>query len=133
MIVLDASAAVDYLIDNEPRATWVTEHVLADGQSLHAPSLLDVEVASALWQLHRRGSITVRRAEQALGDLLKLRVHRYQHRPLLARMWRLRDSVRMSDSAYVALAELLGAPLVTTDARLSRYAGHQAQIEAFDG
>jgi predicted nucleic acid-binding protein len=38
----------------------------------------------------------------------------------VTRCWELRDNLKAYDACYVALAELLGATLVTTDARLSR-------------
>lgn len=44
---------------------------------------------------------------------------RYPHAPLLGRIWALRENVTAYDAAYVALAEALGVPLVTRDARLA--------------
>ena len=132
MIVLDASAAVDYLLRNEPRSSWVADQILQPGESLHAPSLVDVEVTAALCRQHRRGVISRQLAELALRNLPDIRLHRYHHTKLIGRMWGLRDNVTMTDAAYVALAQLLGATLVTTDGRLARSSGHQVRIETFD-
>ena len=40
--------------------------------------------------------------------------------PLLHRVWELRDNLSAYDASYVALAEALGCPLVTADARITR-------------
>jgi predicted nucleic acid-binding protein len=132
MIVLDASAAVDYLLRNESRGDWVADRLLQPRESLHAPSLVDVEVASALCRQHRRGLISRQLAERALGNLADLRLFRYHHTTLITRMWGLRDNITMTDAAYVALAHLLDATLVTTDARLARAARGGVRIETFD-
>jgi predicted nucleic acid-binding protein len=132
LIVLDASAAVDYLLRNEPRCDWVADRILEPRQSLHAPSLVDVEVASALCRHHRRGLVERKVAERALGSLADLRLFRYHHTSLVTRMWGLRDNITMTDAAYVALAQLLDATLVTTDARLARAARGEVRVETFD-
>jgi len=49
--------------------------------------------------------------------------------PLLARAWGLRDSVGACDAQYVALAELLEAPLVTADRRLARAPGLRCPVD----
>ncbi len=116
MIVLDASAAVELLLGTRIGAQ-VAARLQADGGPAHAPHLLDVEVASAL----RRGV--------AREDLRDLAVVRYPHGPLLARVWELRARMSPYDGVYVALAEQLGAPLVTRDARLGRAGGHGARVE----
>jgi predicted nucleic acid-binding protein len=68
------------------------------------------------------------RGEVALQDLLALDVHRYSHEPLLARIWELRANLTAYDAAYIALAEVLDAPLLTLDARLARASGHLARV-----
>ena len=69
---------------------------------------------------------------EALDDLVDLSIVRYSHGPLLHRMWALRDNGSAYDAAYVALAEELGAPLLTLDARLARAGGHRAKIELIE-
>ena len=72
--------------------------------------------------------LTPERAQQALSALAELRVVRYPATRLIDRIWQLRENVTAYDAAYVALAELLAIPLVTTDARLARSTGHTAEI-----
>jgi predicted nucleic acid-binding protein len=93
-----------------------------------APELLDLEVGSALRRLAEDGRLTAPRATAALQDLYDLPIARVSHRPLLARCWELRGSVTFYDAAYVALAELLATPLLTTDARLARAAGPRCEV-----
>lgn len=126
MIVLDSSAAVDYLAGLEP-SEWVAEQLLAD-PDLHAPHLIDIEVAGALRRLAAAGWFSATRAHRALDDLADLGVTRYPHVPLLERIWELRASLTVADAAFVALAEGLRATLVTTDGALARAPGHRAQV-----
>ena len=128
MIVLDSSAAVDYLLDRA-EGPWVAERLLED-TDLHSPHLVDLEVASALRGLVRRRELADGEALQALLAFREFAVVRYPHTVLVARIWELRTHVTTYDAAYVALAEELGATLVTTDLRLARAHGHRARIVA---
>ena len=129
MIVVDASAVVDAVV-HERADPALTERLRADSQ-LHAPHLIDVEVAHALRRLVALGELSSDRASDARVDVAELPIRRYPHRPLLERAWELRDSLSAYDAVYVALAELLEAPLVTCDERLARAPGHDAEIELF--
>lgn len=113
-----------------PDAAWVESQLDASGWQLHAPHLLDVEVASAFRRLSQLGELAPAVAETLLEVLVALPLNRYPHTHLLDRIWRLRVTLSAQDAAYVALAEALGAPLVTTDRRLSRSHGHHAEIIA---
>jgi predicted nucleic acid-binding protein len=117
VIVLDTSAAVDYLV-RLGEGDWVEERLEAD-PDLHAPHIIDVEVVGALRRLVRHGDLSAKRAEQALRDLLALDLARYSHRPFLGRMWELRENLTASDAIFIALAEALSADLVTTDRGLA--------------
>ena len=128
MIVLDASAAVDWLVQSAV-APRIESRILSRNQSLHAPELLDLEVAQVLRRLVREGVLAAGRAAGAIQDLLDLRITRYPHYVLLPRIWQLRHNLSAYDAAYVVLAEKLGAPLLTRDARLASAAGHVATIE----
>ena len=119
MIVLDASAAVELLA--ESRLGRRVEQLLRADHAL-APEVLDVEVTSTLARLVRAGTLTDEVATSRVRALQRLPVQRLPHRPLVARAWQLRDRVRISDAFYLACAELVGASLVTTDARLGRAA-----------
>ena len=129
MIVLDASAALDWLLQTP--AGQEIDRRLASGESLHAPHLLDLEVAQVLRRLVRERSVTARRADEALDDLLDLRIARYPHDVLLPRIWQLRHNLSAYDAAYVVLAETLDAPLITRDRRLAESAGHRVKVEVF--
>jgi predicted nucleic acid-binding protein len=98
---------------------------------MHAPYLLDIEVAHALRRYALRGALSPARGAEALSDLAQLRLRRYPHLPLLPRIWALRENLSTFDVAYVALAEALDAPLVTSDAALARAPGHSARVEVF--
>lgn len=99
-------------------------------EDLHAPSLIDFEVVSALRGLALRGHLSTARAEDLLTDFDDLPMQRWQSADALRRRaFQLRDSLTAHDAAYVALAEALDCPLVTRDRRLARSSGHGAQIE----
>lgn len=96
--------------------------------ALHAPELLDVEFLHSVRRRVLRGEWTAERGAQTLGRLVRLRVRLHGHRRLMARAWELRDAVSAYDAQYVALAELLGATLVTGDVRLSRAPGLRCEV-----
>ena len=109
----------------------IAARLATPAETLHAPHLLDVEVAHALRRLAISRAISVVRAEEALADLGAMRVRRYPHAWLLPRMWQLRSNMSAFDAAYVALAETLDASLVTADGALARAPGHAAKIELY--
>lgn len=128
MIVLDASAALELLLRGRA-ADAVAERVFRAGESLHAPHLLDVEVAQVVRRYWLAGELSGERGREALQDLADLRIERYPHEPLLPRIWALRHNATAYDAAYLALAEALDAPLLTRDARLASVPGAAAVIE----
>ncbi len=130
MIVLDASAVADFLLARGELWDWLAGR-LRGATSLHAPHLVDVEVASVVRGRALAGEISAGRGRAALDDLADLRLTRYPVTPLLTRIWELRANVTAYDGAYVALAEVLRAPLVTTDDRLGRSRGHRAAVDTF--
>lgn len=132
MLVADASLVVDYLLDDGPRGRWSAAQI-ESARQLHAPHLLDLEVASAARKRVARGSVTAEQAGTAMRDLVDLRVRRYPATRMLERIWELRHVLTPYDAAYVALAEVLGLPLATTDGRLGRAPGHGVEILVFDG
>ncbi len=99
------------------------------GETLHAPHLIDVEVAQVLRRYAANVEVDSARCGAALGDWMEFPVRRYPHDVLLPRIWGLRDNLTAYDAAYVALAEALDARLLTRDRRLASAAGHQARIE----
>ncbi len=130
MIVLDASAAVDWLLQTAA-GQRIEKRIYSHHESLHAPHLLDLEVAQVLRRLVREGTISAGRADEAIHDLQDLRMTRYPHCVLLSRIWQLRHNLSAYDAAYVVLAETLSATLLTRDGRLASASGHAAPIELF--
>ncbi len=130
MIVLDASAVVDWLLQT-PAGQRIERRIYARNDTLHTVHLLDVEFAQVLRRLVREGTLSAKRAEEALEDLAALRVTRYAPILLLDRVWRLRQNLSAYDAAYVALAEELRAPLITRDQKIASAPGHAAAVEVF--
>ena len=128
MIVLDASATLEVLLVT-PAAVKLMDRIFSPEESLHAPQLLDLEVAQVLRRYSSAGDIKPERASQALSDLADLSLTRYPHPPFVPRIWELRHNFTAYDAAYVALAEALGAPLLTADRALARAPGHSATVE----
>lgn len=130
MTVVDASILVELLL-RSPVAAAVERRLRASGTSLHAPHLIDAEVAQALRRYASLGQIGAERSRELMGDLMDFPVRRYPHVPMLPRIWELRHNLTAYDAAYVTLAEALDAPLVTLDRRLAAAAeaGSTAAIE----
>ncbi len=128
MIVVDASAILEVLLST-PDSARVAERLFMPGETLHAPHLLDIEVAQVLRRYALAGELDSARGLEALEDLLDLPLTRYPHDLLLPRIWELRRNLTAYDGAYVALAEAIAAPLVTRDAALASVRVHRARVE----
>ncbi len=127
-MVLDASAAVELLL-NTPAGRRVSSRLADETEAIHAPYLIDIEVAQVLRRHVLHGLLADTRAVRALDRWRDLDIERYPHTPLLDRVWQLRHNVSAYDAVYVALAEALSIPLVTGDGRLARAPGLNALIE----
>ncbi len=128
-VVVDASALIDLLVVRPVRPEL--ERRLADAPELHAPHLVDLEVLSVLRRLTSSGRLPEHHADAALQVFATLPLERYPHVLLRRRIWELRYAVTAYDAAYLALAEFLGLPLVTSDARLAGSHGHAVTVEHF--
>jgi predicted nucleic acid-binding protein len=128
LIVLDASAALEWLL-RTPSGIKIDVRLFSRSISLHAPHLLDLEVAQVLRRYVREKAITAQRAEEALTDFNDLPLNRYPHDLLIPRVWGLRDTLTAYDAVYIALAEMLDASLLTCDRKLSLARNHTATIE----
>lgn len=129
MIVVDTSAVVDLLLESPTNHALLAR--LGSVAEMHAPHLIDVEFLSVLRRLVGRELLTTSRANVARQKFDLLALHRYPHHPLADRVWALRSSVTAYDGQFIALAEVLGLPLITCDARLAGSHGHSAVIESF--
>jgi predicted nucleic acid-binding protein len=117
------------LLLNTPKGRAVATRIADPTIALHAPHLVDVEIAQALRRYAREGELDASVAAQAIDDLRDLDLQRHAHEPLLERIWQLRQNLSAYDAAYVALAEALDAVLLTCDGRLTRAAGRALHVE----
>jgi predicted nucleic acid-binding protein len=131
MIVIDASAAIEWVLQTTKGAEVEARIFRKRGESgrLHAPHLLDVEVAQVLRKQVLKGFLSEGRGQTALQDFLQIPLLRYPHDFLLERVWKLRKNLTAYDAVYVALAEALEAPLLTCDANIRDAPGHHARID----
>jgi predicted nucleic acid-binding protein len=129
MLIVDASCLYEVLVGTE-RAELIRERFLADPDH-GAPHLIDVEVFNVIRRDLLLGRLDQTTADQAIDDLGDWPAERFGHRSLLHRAWELRHNVRGWDAMYVSLAEVLGATLITTDARLGGVRGLGCPIEVF--
>lgn len=126
MIVLDTSALVEFLVGHDAAAENV--RAVAAGERWAAPYAADLECASALRGLVRGDKLAADEASRALNLLRVVNVRRFDHGPLLPRIWELRHNMWPYDAAYVALAELLDVELVTVDGKFERVPGLKCGI-----
>ncbi len=131
MIVIDASVLVTALVDDGVDGHSVRGRL--QGTELAAPAHVDVEFLHALRGLVRSGQTSPGRADRAIAHLVRLPLRRFELPAVASRTWQLRDNLTPYDAAYVALAELLSAPLVTSDGRLARATGPRCVIELVRG
>ncbi len=125
-VVIDAGVALAALLDDDDHTAWARE-VISEG-NLAAPELLSVEVSHLLRKSVSQGLLTAREGRDALLDLLDVVDDFYPHGPFVPRIWELHATVTSYDSAYMALAEALGAPLATLDRKLCRAPGPRCEF-----
>ena len=125
-IVVDASAVVAALVDVGPDGDWAQAELR--GEDLVAPHLLPVEAANILRRAALTGGISADVATIAHDDLLALRVDLYPYELVASRVWELRNNLTAYDGWYVALAEAVGAPLITLDARIAHAPGLRCEV-----
>ncbi|CAN5341056.1 type II toxin-antitoxin system ribonuclease VapC1 [soil metagenome] len=133
MIVLDASAVIDLLLNRSPAARSIAERVAAESPALAAPHLLDAEVGQVLRRFVLASQISARRAVTALDDFAFLPITRYPHTPLLKRAFALRAHATFYDALYLSLSEGLDAAFITCDKRLATIPGARARVEVVEG
>ncbi|MEP6649300.1 MAG: type II toxin-antitoxin system VapC family toxin [Lapillicoccus sp.] len=126
MIVLDTSALVDYLVGATSQAERVREAV--GDERLAAPHAMDLECVSVLRGLVRGGKLADTEATRAVDVIRRMPIRRYDHVPLLSRIWQLRHNMWPYDAAYIALAEALSVDVVTVDGKLAAVPGLQCTV-----
>jgi predicted nucleic acid-binding protein len=130
-MVMDASAAVTMFLNLGPSAARIRERLGQDAEGAHVPHLFDIEVLHALRRHSLRGALSREQGRLILSLLREMNAVRYPHAPLAARIWELRENLTAYDAAYVALAEVLDVPLLTTDRRLAQAPGIRVTVELY--
>lgn len=126
-VVVDASAVVDIVSRSD--ALSLRSRVAVS--RLAAPELLPFEVANALRGLRLGRVLSVEQATLDLNTFTHLAVTLWPWSTLALRAWELTDNLSSYDASYVALAEMLDAPLLTRDARIARAPGIRCRVEVF--
>lgn len=126
-VVCDASALVTVLLDSGGDGIWIAARL--SGAELCAPNLLPFECANIFRRHELSGLVSADQAAQAHADLLDLPIDFFPYETVAQRVWELRRNLTSYDAAYVALAELLDAPLITLDRRLLTAPGIACEVE----
>lgn len=126
MIVVDASVVVAALVDSGPVGDWALSHF--DEGGLVAPDHVFVETANALRRAAAAGDISADVAAMAHATLSDLPLSVQPYDAVADRCWELRDNLTIYDAAYVALAEVLEAPLATLDHRIAKAPGVRCEF-----
>ncbi|BBZ42158.1 type II toxin-antitoxin system VapC family toxin [Mycobacterium conspicuum] len=125
-VVCDASAVVALLLDSGPDGQWATDRLR--GSELFAPALLPYECANIIRRHELAGLVSADQAAQSHADLLDLAVDLWPYELLSSRVWQLRANLSSYDASYVALAEAIGADLITLDRRILRAPGIECSV-----
>ena len=128
-LVIDASAVVALLADAGPAGRWVAASVA--GTSLAAPQLVLFEAANVLRRHALGGLLDETQATLAHADLLSLPLQLWPYAPLAERAWQLRHNYTAYDASYLSLAEMLGASMITLDARIASAPGARCPVLAY--
>lgn len=127
--VVDCSIVIR-LLANKPGDELLRQRL---SRTVHAPALIDAEISSVVRGLSITAKpevqINAERARQMLADYAGLRIVRYPMQPLQARAFELRNNLTAYDAMYIVLAEALGLPLLTDDAKLAAAPGHTADVQ----
>lgn len=126
-LVCDASALVALLLDGGAVGEWVAARL--SGAALVAPALVDFETSNVIRRQELAGVVSPDQAAQANADLMDLPIERWPYELLGSRVWQLRHNLSSYDASYVAVAEQVGAPLITLDSRLAHAPGPRCAIE----
>ncbi len=127
MIVVDASILANVIGDDGADGRRARSEVRTVGE-LAAPDVVDVETVAVLRKRWIAGTISDGRFVEAIDDLEAIELERYPTLPLMRRSYELRANVKAYDAAYVALAEVLGCELLTSDGRLGRATGPRCVV-----
>mgnify|MGYP006273221623 CR=1 FL=1 len=128
MIVIDASLGLEMFLGGRD-AIRVKDQIDAAGREMAVPEVFDLEIIQSLRRLAFKKQISADRAEQALDVARHAPLDRFSHSVMRDRIWSLRDNLSAYDAAYVALAEMLDAPLWTRDLKFTGVPGASAEVK----
>ena len=126
MIVVDASAALAAILGGTD-ASRIQDR-LEEVTEVHVPEHFHAEALSGLRRLSMRGDLDEVAARRTLRALADLRVLRHPVLPLHLGIWARRDNLSAYDAAYLALAEQLGASVLTVDRGLAVVAQSEGRL-----
>ena len=130
--VLDASAVVEVVLGT-PAGAQIGRRLADPAISLHSPEVVDLEVLNVIRRYVQAKRMAPDRAAAAVRSFSELDLQRHSHGPMLERIWGRRSNLSAYDAAYVALAEILDGPLLTTDRRLARAPNLPIPVEVYAG
>lgn len=126
-IVVDASAVITWLLDPFGAGAAVADRL--QHSTVLAPQLLPFEVWQGLRRARASRGISAQVANRLHADFGALPVELWPTGVLSEGVWRHTQNLSAYDAAYVALAELANATLITSDGRLARAPGIRCSIE----
>jgi predicted nucleic acid-binding protein len=126
VLVVDASAVLATILADDQRGDAAAARMR--GASLVAPELIDYEILNSLRRRRAAGQLSDGAGRTAVDVWRSIPLELWSVRPLVDRLWALTGALSAYDAAYVALAERLGAPLLTADRRLANAPGVRAEI-----
>ena len=128
MIVLDASASVRLFVDRENNTEYVETLLELGASDIHVPSHFTVELLNALRGVYLKRAMSKSELRDAFAEVYQLQVRQHPVEDLIPRIADLVDNSTPYDAAYVALAERLDCPLVTSDRRIADIPGIRAKV-----
>ena len=114
-VVVDASAIVEVALDGDTPVRRSVLEVLRTESVWVVPDYTDIEVVSAIGRVVRRGELSAVNARSVLSAVASLPFTRVEVRAVSGRVVELMSNHSAYDAGYIAIAEQLGARVLTLD------------------